>query len=306
MAYYWAMTLDLAAWAGQVSRIHQTLQALIWSAQCAGCNKWDELLCSRCASLATRPPTSFALEDAQGIPSWPMIASGEYEGELRNILLAAKHDPVRDLSEFLFQSGYTFGVSLGKRLDVGQATQIWVVPTPSSKKRRQDRTEIVPFIAKGVQAGLKNALALRTDPEYLHTGARGRTVPDVRVVRAVQLRPTTATTSAEAETSVSVLKRLCLEARLRGGGGSQQGHGVRARGLARTGMMEPTSELPKNVRIVVVDDVCASGATLREVLRHVGNQTLAITVIAVSRPSHPGEAMYSNDPDIGRHEAPTR
>ncbi|MFZ1382833.1 MAG: phosphoribosyltransferase family protein [Scrofimicrobium sp.] len=279
------MNPDFATWADRASRAHRTLRALIWSVQCAGCNRWDELLCAHCARLGTKIPTDLVLDDAEGIPSWPMLANGKYEGALRNILLAAKHDPVMDLSEFLFQAGYTLGTNLGKRVHIERGEKIWVVPVPSSRKRQRDHAEIVPFIAEGVQIGLRNALALRTDTAGLRTDAPTGAVPQVSVVYAVRPRSLFALASTEKTTTASLLERFVPAPITAIRSSSQRGRGVRARGLARAGTMELALKLPKNVRVVVVDDVCASGATLREVLRHVGDQTLAIAVVAASGPS---------------------
>lgn len=262
-------------WGNRIRHACSALQTLVWSVQCAGCNEWDKPLCDRCSSLATAPPLDLVLDDAQGVPSWQLLATGRYEGALRNVLLAAKHDPVRDLSDFLYQAGYSLGASLGRRLAVSREQQIWVVPTPSSRKRKRERAEIVPFIAEGFASGLQNTLALRTDTLI---GQK----PCVRMVNAVQLQ--TLWNPMRLRTFREGLGRRLLTSKssMNRHRGSQQGRGLRERGLARAGTMELTCSLPKNVQVVVVDDVCASGATLREVLRHVGHQTLVIAVVAVS------------------------
>lgn len=197
-------------------------------------------------------PEELVLDDSVGVPTWPMLALGKYRSELRRVILAAKHDPVRELSEFLLEAGRSLGRSVSTQSDLQGGTRIWVVPAPSSKSRERSRTEIVPTVARGVVQGIVDGQSFC---------AEGNSV-SVELVRAVRL------SSRPVE-----FWRFSS---------SQQGKGARARGMARSGTMELALPVPRGVRVVVVDDVCASGATLREVLRVLGDAAAAVVVIAAS------------------------
>nr|MCW1092176.1 hypothetical protein [Streptococcus anginosus] len=85
------------------------LSDLILPVQCVGCGKWDAILCKRCRAIATNDPGTWQaveVNEQQMIMAW---ALGEYAGALRSIVLAAKHRPRVDLSEFLWRCGITLG-----------------------------------------------------------------------------------------------------------------------------------------------------------------------------------------------------
>lgn len=207
--------------------IWEGVKNLVFPVQCAGCGKWDTQLCAGCASLASGPVLSKYLDDDHGLPATELLTVGEYDGELRNVILAAKHDPYRDLTGFLTAAGYTLGVAAGDSLaryfpgGVALGEQVWVVPAPSSHERRRRRAEIVPVIAQGVAGGLRTRLTTR-----------------VRMVAAVRLRRG-----------------------VRGQDGKSAG--VRSRGRAGTVFAEAFP--PQGVMVVVVDDVVTTGATMRAV-----------------------------------------
>lgn len=176
-----------------VSRAWDETKNLLFPVQCAGCQVWDTELCSACAALATGEPTMRALDDIEGRPALEITALGRYEGRLRSIILAAKHDPHRDLSRFLMEAGRKLGEATGRQLalQLGRGAKgssslppfplrIWVVPAPSSHMRRLQRAEIVPLFAKGVVEGLRAELHAAVYPVGK---ARGRGEGDLRVGR---------------------------------------------------------------------------------------------------------------------------
>ena len=157
--------------------------------QCAGCHAWDEVLCPSCRRRAQVEPTPTVVDGVRtGLPA---LAMGDYAGPLRRIILAAKHSSRTDLSDFLDEAGARLGTALGGVLGVagspaaavgsparrvsstGGAVDVWVVPAPSSWKRRLRGRQVALPLARAVA----RALAAGARP-----GVR------VRVVDAVRLR----------------------------------------------------------------------------------------------------------------------
>lgn len=157
--------------------------------QCAGCRAWDEVLCPSCRSLASGPAHVASIDGVRG--PLPLVVMGDYDGPLRRIILAAKHSARTDLSDFLDEAGARLGTALGGALGVagspaaavgspagrapstGGAVDVWVVPAPSSWKRRLRGRQVALPLARAVA----RALAAGARP-----GVR------VRVVDAVRLR----------------------------------------------------------------------------------------------------------------------
>ena len=157
--------------------------------QCAGCRAWDEVLCPSCRSLASGPAHVASIDGVRG--PLPLVVMGDYDGPLRRIILAAKHSARTDLSDFLDEAGARLGTALGGVLGVagspaaavgslegrapstGGAGEGWVVPAPSSWKRRLRGRQVALPLARAVA----RALAAGARP-----GVR------VRVVDAVRLR----------------------------------------------------------------------------------------------------------------------
>ena len=157
--------------------------------QCAGCRAWDEVLCPSCRRRAQAEQIPTVVDGARG--DLPALAMGDYAGSLRRIVLAAKHSSRTDLSDFLDEAGARLGAALGGVLGVagspaaaagslegrascaGGAVDVWVVPAPSSWKRRLRGRQVALPLARAVA----RALAAGARP-----GVR------VRVVDAVRLR----------------------------------------------------------------------------------------------------------------------
>ena len=173
------------------ARGHRTLArgliGAILPVQCGGCRAWDEVLCPSCRRLAQVEPTPTLIEGARG--DIPALAMGDYAGPLRRIVLTAKHSARTDVTDFLDEA--RLGASLARVLGVagspasaggsrqgrascaGGAVEVWVVPAPSSWKRRLRGRQVAMPLARAVA----RALAASARP-----GVR------VRVVDAVRLR----------------------------------------------------------------------------------------------------------------------
>lgn len=116
---------------------------------------------------------------------------GDYSGPLRRIVLTAKHSSRTDVTDVLHEAGAVLGTALAQVLGVaaspaaalgspggrasseGRAVDVWVVPAPSSWKRRLRGRQVALPLARAAA----RALAASARP-----GVR------VRVVDAVRLR----------------------------------------------------------------------------------------------------------------------
>ncbi len=119
---------------------------------CAGCGAWDWNICPECERLLDVEPGLSALESSPGEPDIPIYSLARYGGSVRRIIIAAKHQPGRNLDAFLYQAGAVLSQQASVIL-IG-ANEVWVVPAPSSFRRRWDRREVTGSIADGVRDGL--------------------------------------------------------------------------------------------------------------------------------------------------------
>ena len=217
--------------------------------QCAGCRAWDEVLCPSCRSLAGGPAHVASLEGVRGL--LPLVAMGDYDGPLRRIVLAAKHSARTDVTDFLDEAGARLGTALAGVLGVagspaaavggrasfaGGAVEVWVVPAPSSWKRRLRGRQVALPLARAVARALA-------------AGAR----PGVRV-------------------------RVVDVVRLRVGATSQSGKAGAQRTVGRMGSMRALAVPGPGVRVVAVDDVVTTGATVREMERVLGCLDAVVTL----------------------------
>ena len=222
--------------------------------QCAGCRAWDEVLCPSCRHRAQAEPIPTVVDGARG--DLPGLAMGDYSGSLRHIILAAKHSSHTDLSDFLDEAGARLGTALGGVLGVagspaaavgslegratptGGAVEVWVVPAPSSWKRRLRGRQVALPLARAVA----RAFAASATP-----GVRVR----VRVVDAVRLRV---------------------------GATSQSGKAGAQRTVGRMGSMRALAVPGPGVLVVAVDDVVTTGATIREMERVLGGLDAVVAI----------------------------
>lgn len=126
---------------------------------CAGCRKWDTPLCEECRAIADQNPIAGIVDDSKS----PMrsVALGPYAGNLRNLILAAKHDATRDLHDWLCKAGYSLGQGwLDHRALVDVPTgnkPLHLVPAPSQWTRAWRGMLITPIIAAGAAHAIHEA-----------------------------------------------------------------------------------------------------------------------------------------------------
>lgn len=225
---------------------------LLYPTVCAGCGQWDEIVCHRCARCFTSHLRAGALCLHPPVSTWFLCP---YEGAARNLILAAKHSPRLKLDKYFHAAGYHAGQSLLSAtaenwLSCEAPKPLWIIPAPSHRARFGTRSG-GPSVAEVFAQGIGQALAQ-------HEG-----VSRVTVARLLAMKP---------------------------GAASQAGRGQEARLRGRAGQMRPALDdltMLRGARVILVDDVCTTGATLREmvrVLQPFEGEIVAIVTFAQARP----------------------
>lgn len=135
---------------GVLAALGAALLEVVLPVQCVGCGQWDTLLCPGCAALAEGPPGWEVVDGPTRTADLGLWSLGEYTGSLRGIVLAAKHRPAVDLSEFLGAAGRTLGRGIVATGVLTGVREVWVVPAPSGWRRRYRDQMVAPVIADGV------------------------------------------------------------------------------------------------------------------------------------------------------------
>lgn len=118
------------------------LSGLLMPVQCCGCGRWDEVVCAQCREDLSAPPQWRTIDGCEGEPVG-LWAIGAYEGTLRRLVLAAKHDPRVDLAQLAGLVGAALGNGLAMDLRWGTREAV-VVPMPSPRGR--ERTGRLPAL----------------------------------------------------------------------------------------------------------------------------------------------------------------
>lgn len=213
---------------------------LFFPIRCAGCGRWDTNLCSRCWLLCDNDCELSAVDDAAGVPLFPLWSLGKYGGNLRNVILAAKHQPGRKLADFLFLAGANLGNSCALSLETSKPSvytqKVWVIPAPSSHRRRWEDAEVTKYLAAGVARGVSESLGV-----------------EACVKEAVGLKR---------------------------GRGSQSNRTRQNRLQGRHDALYTKIPAPPRTPIILVDDVYTTGATVREMATCLKENVQAIIVLA--------------------------
>lgn len=232
----------------ELRQLAATAADLVLARACAGCGVTPALLCRACAATLTGPPfAAWPAPTPPGLP--PPVAVAPYEGAVRAILLA--HKEVGRLS-------------LARPLGAALATAaLGADPDdPDDRGDRKDAVRLVPApsSAAAVRARGHDATLRLTRAAAASLRRRGVDAHVLPVLRASRLVADQAGLTAEAR-------------------------GANLEGALR--VPPQLTRLVRGHRVVVVDDVITSGATLAEsarALRAAGaDVVMAATVAATAR-----------------------
>lgn len=229
--------------------------------ECVGCGAWDEEICDTCLAQMLGCPFPLEIrEEEDNVTDVPIFAVAKYDGPMRRVVLTGKHDKRRDLRRYFTAAGQSAvqGLMAEGLLVMGKfgtnstiREEMFVVPAPSTHPR--DPSVVAAAFARGAARGL---------------------------VRAGLCR------------QASVLEILELVA----GSTTQADLGWEARNLNRHGKMQIRGSAAVAKRelagkgLLIVDDVSATGATLREMIRVLSGLDAAVLaglVFASSRRETP-------------------
>lgn len=304
-------------WIGRSGDFVREAANLFLPTRCAGCGAWDEVVCAECAKQVEAPchwgslemPELFAISDI------PLLDGGAYEGRRRGLIVSAKHSPSFDPEELLRQSGMTLGRELGRMLkigvpsalaqsvgstqgetfaqDAGSAQHTGSVRDVSSARdtgcsHRKGCTQEERDARLGRHAFTDNAE--RKEGLALAKGAEIWIIPAPaswkRRLFGRQVTPALACGLAQGLSRETGVQARVVEAvGLRIGTPSQFGVGGAQRRKAKIGSMRARLPLPEPGRIVLVDDVLTTGATMRELARVCAGALACAVFARVNPPS---------------------
>lgn len=288
-------------WCGRNGAFVREAANLFLPTRCAGCGAWDEVLCTECAKQAEAPchwgsldmPELFAISDI------PLLDGGAYEGRRRGLIVSAKHSPSFDPEDLLRRSGMSLGRELGRMLKIGVASNL-IQGSGSAQGEASSLTRAASFVQG---EGYTRDTGSARESDCSHRRDRAQEERDTRLRRpgfrgdaerkeglasangteiwvipapaswkrrlfGRQVTPTLACGLAQGlSLELGVQVRVVEAVGLKIGTPSQLGVGGAQRRKAKLGSMRARLPLPEPGRIVLVDDVLTTGATMRELVR---------------------------------------
>ena len=262
----------LALLYGAIAEMATCLADLLYPRACAGCSAWDYDVCPDCAALFAPQWRSVAdharfllLVDGstgQVAPAAPVYAMLEYSGRVRNAIVTWKHSHQASLTRAIVRL-WTRGLQdFGGVLEPSPDPQQIVVPVPSKWKRAHDGRLVVRELAAAVahQFGIPIVDALRARPPWLLAIAGYR---------------------SQSLGWFDLLAALMKDGLRRVKGFLRPGRYQSARFDERRAKREAVSAKISlaGKRVILVDDVVASGATLEGAIRALENAGASVDFV---------------------------
>lgn len=183
------------------------------------------------------------LEVSGGGDSIPAMSCGRYSGVLRELIISAKHDDHFDAQTFMTE----MGVLLASRVIDSGLAGLLLKPTP-------------------------NEVWVVCAPSSWKRRISRREVTPMCAVAFAQ----------ELHASLGIAIRVVDAVALKWGRRSQAGKGRSQRNRSREGAMTCRCVPPPSILVIALDDVIASGATIRELCRVLGDRVVLACSIARS------------------------
>lgn len=141
----------VAARPRKLGYVIEELVNLVAPTTCPGCDAWDTTLCDSCIDLARQTPQLRVIDDKR--KPLRLVTLGDYKGTLRKLVIAAKHDRKRDLTQWLELCGFTLGEAWLKHgfctFQPTEENPVHVVPAPSQWTRAWQGMLVTPAICDG-------------------------------------------------------------------------------------------------------------------------------------------------------------
>lgn len=147
-----------------LSRAVRELGEVVLPTECVGCGAWDEVVCEQCLEKLLAKPRHFdPLAESSTAPGegFPGFAVATYEGPMRRLVLAGKHDKRRNLRPYFSAAGLQAAVAVAPEFcPAAPYGEVFVVPAPSTTPGSPSLA--ASAFAEGIRSGMVKSGAARS------------------------------------------------------------------------------------------------------------------------------------------------
>ncbi len=243
---------------------------LIVPTQCPGCGKWDTTLCANCAALARAQPHEWQLGEAGELRGWSL---GRYADEMRELVLAAKHRRWVRLDGWLQAAGWSLGQAVVPEPGILATPKVGdcAIPAPYCSWDPAGRAR---EIARGEPSSSRVLNQHEDGVSVVPIPSSWRRRWDGMLITPSIAAATTAALRSRGFDAhlVPALRMGWTEHSQRGGGKHQRYH--RRSMILQTGVHQ---------RVVLVDDVLTTGATLLSAAQALPGSVKTVVAVTLAR-----------------------